>query len=383
MNPSISILGNVRAQKAAVTNKEVLKISALGGQVLFKPEKGTILANIASYGLQSPSANTTDSSCSISSSNGGTLFVTCSGSNYIMSTNNSTGENVHYFKNTEVTLDLGLIGECNESNYSGKHVIIVEEGNLIVKSSVYNPNFGPDNYIAIAVLSKDPKTSKRGNLRMDCDVKNTQFTAYLDGALLQNFDSIQYTGEYGLPTDPSAYLNLLMASGSQCTQWKHEGAFISNNTIGGTETNNMCGYQKVSDAEIGKAQVCDLNYQRLVFAKFKLHNGLIVDMSCGKPFGFEDHKDFAENPNAIVCYEYCDPSIYPCMKGSCPFGQYQCNGIDGTKLFDKATSTDGDLYAPLDENKGACGLNNEYGPGYIYQSPNYSSLFKGMFTTKR
>jgi len=383
INPSVNILGNVRAQKAAVTNKEVLKISAVGGQVVFKPEKGSMLANIASYGDFEVTGGNSNTTCNVSKQAGDTGLLevlSCNpGTDYSSKTDPSTSETIFYFKNVDVNIDLGPV-DCDGFNYKGKYVFVVDEGNVYVNSDVYSSSAGKDNQISIAVLSKDPKTLKNGNLYVSCGVKNTQFAAYLDNSLFQYFDDIDYDGEYGEPSSPAEYFARL-SDQTQCSQWKHEGAFISYNTIGGMGDKLIGrGYQTVTDP--AKAQLYDLNYQRLIFATFKTVNGKIVDMYCGKPFEFADYKDISNDDT--VCSTYCDDSIYVCNSAGCGAGEYKCNGINGAKLFHKQSSQDGDLWKPPSgSDTAACGLENEYGPGYIYQTPNYSSLFKGMFTTKR
>lgn len=374
--PSINILGNVRAQKASVTSKDVLKISAVGGQVVFKPEKGSMLSNISSYGNISPTGGTSNDTCLIQTSNvDSKLNVSkCSEETHYTKTTSNDGETIFYFKNVDVEFDLSPISDCNSSNYSGKYIFIIKEGNVYVNEDIYNPNVGKDNQISISVLSDDPKDSKKGNMYMSCLVKNTQFTAYLDNALFQLFTGVDYDADYGEPSNLDAYFSYLVDP-SKCSQWKHEGAFISYNTIGGSDNRIGRGYRAEDNA--ARARLYDLNYQRLIFATFKQDsNGKIIDMSCGKSFEFEDYKK--ADKDVPVCVDTCNSTMYVCNNGDCVSG-YECDGINGTKLFDKISSPDGDIYAPpAGEGKASCGLENEYGPGYIFQAPNYSSLLKGM-----
>lgn len=389
-NPSVNILGNVRAQKAAVTNTEVLKISAVGGQVVFKPEKGSLLANKASYGDFQVTGSSAKEPCSISALNDSAYTVDCPGSNYASKKDNSSGETVLYFKDADVTINLPGVSDADKKNYSGRYAIVVDGGNVYIKSDIYNSNAGKANQISLAVLSKDPGKDGNGNIYMDCTVRNTQFSAYLDNAIFQHFSdaaNVTYNNTTGEPESAQLYFSKLMDSTEACNQWKHEGAFISYNTIGMTDKMIGRGYQPV-DSKL-KASLYDLNYERLVFATFAIDaDGHIIDLSCGKVFDFEDYQNINDRkkvcaPKDLSSNKYqmnCLTNAVPGTTDKCdPTNQCRCDGINGSKIFNQTTNLDGDLLIPNLE-RSARGLKNEYAPANIFQGQNDSKLFKGLTT---
>lgn len=328
-NLSVTVHGNVYAQFADVTSQDVDPVLTSGSAIL-NVVKDTVKRNLAKY----LKGVTDDKMIAL-----------------------DNGEVIDYHKG-----DFNIGGG---EFYSGKKVVVVEDGDLYIKG-----NLKPANDQARLVL-----VVLNGNVYVDIGVTDIYASLVADGSIFSWYEGF-VKGDYGEPDDPQEFFAKLKDESAQL-YW--EGSIAADNTIGGAD---KIGREKfyyrggipTSDKDL--AQVYDLNYLRLFRLGVEFDaGGFPVDQECGAP-GLTN-----EDIEAIAA----DPHNHTVTRGG-----VRCNGIDVTKCYlpkeNGVCGPDGDL-VPMNENlspsldkkrqgESANDALGYMGPVYIFYKPSDSFIFK-------
>jgi hypothetical protein len=288
-------------------------------------------------------------------------------------------ENILYFKNSEVALDL------DSPDFEGKWSVVVEGGNIFVRGDVYNEDKDGKSLALVSFQDLGSFNKAEGNIYIDpCSavsggVKNLQAVMVADGTVFTysgNPEDIdEDTGKpiWGSVNNPD--FESYMEASSSC-QLFVEGAIYSKNTIGGNDFSEdalMIGGGVLLEAPFTtakkmEAQMYDLNYLRSYSAGLEFgDNGMAIDQNCGYTPTPEELISIEDGD--IVCGEYT-----PCSLAE---PDLACDGIDST-CFYTGTGSACDLVPPEDENVLSLGLDDPelglaeedmYWPTYVFYTP--------------
>ncbi len=287
-------------------------------------------------------------------------------------------ENVIYFNNTEVTLDLDKEAD-GDSKFAGKWALVIQDAPLYIDNDLYHVDIN-DGSLAIAVIKSYEGDCADDNIYLHADVKNVDANIVSDCSLYSYHPDVGIDNITGIPDwtyqEMTEKLN---------KQKFFRGSLATRNTLGGADLDSLMGakYLKIGTGEVFelpvtdeqrlRAQIDDLNY----FAFFRLNvqtaaNGLPIDQSCQKALTIDE---MVQIQNAVM--GLADPVIGE-------NGNF-CDGIDVTIPYDPNSGV-GDLVTDVDESLLAEGLDHEkdFAPLYIKQYDSDSFIFKkaGGITTK-
>ncbi|MBD3360270.1 hypothetical protein GF366_00540 [Candidatus Peregrinibacteria bacterium] len=376
VNPVAVVHGNIYAAEAFSPAAES-QVQATGN-VAIDVVRNTVNENVRKY-LSDVGVNEEDE-CTVETLNAENLDVACikkGDQSYAYVTVND--ENVLYFKNSEVHLE--LLG--GDDSWVGKWVLIIDGGRLFIDDDVYRA----DGNSGLAVVQMRPYNAEcaDGNIYINFGVKNIQANMVTDCSLFSYDPLYGIDINTGFPDWPdfTAMVNSLN------NQLLIEGSIASRNTIGGADLDVAMGNPKdylllgtgeilrlpVTSEERRLAQLYDLNYLRL----FKLdvqksEAGLPIDQSCGKALTIEEMIEI--NQGGTVYGERINPLT----------NDKECNGIDSTTRWDPDDNFYGDLVPVNVEENMAKGLDTEsdFDPIYIFYEAPDSFVFEktGAFRSR-
>ncbi|MCX6734774.1 MAG: hypothetical protein NTZ25_02570 [Candidatus Peregrinibacteria bacterium] len=387
VNPAVVVHGNITAQ--AVGNVQGDNRVTAAGSVNVALIRDAINENLQRNGGSSIGAKSY-SDCSITSMNDnagkgtmglGDATVCPSGSSSYYRFDVGS-EHVLYTK-ANLTLSFGA------GNWTGKWIVIADGGNIFVDKNILPSDPVASRISLVAFRSSDAaKYYQTGNIYIAPTVTNIVGTFVADGSIF-SYDGTHThinatTGEPDWGATGSDYS--AMISSLQTYQLLGQGAFLSDNTIGGANLDQgaspknylLAGGGRViplpaSIAKRMQAQYYDLNYLRMFKLNLQMSaEGLPVDQKCGKGWTPDDqvhlqsllntgsYKDEAGNTFKTICGEKqpCDPVNDTLNNPN------SCDGINPLMKYDGAN---GDLIAPSNFTA-ATGLdsNKDFNPVYIY-----------------
>lgn len=386
LNPVIVVHGNIFAQAAAnLSSDSRIQTS---GNVNINIIRDTINENLKKYAKNLD--NLKGGSCKITAFGSAPVCKTATYSSFLVRNGTGTAddENVLYFRNTDVTVEL------KDGSWTKNWVVISDGGNIFVDSDIYNENGA--NYLSlVAFRAAGDNYFKTGNIYIaPCskNVNNIQANIIADGSVFSySDDKSKLDKTTGEPIWDS-YVHMI---GSLNCQLKIEGALHSDNTIGGADLDQgekprdylLGGGGKIIKLPVGieermKAQYFDLNYLRLFRLTLQTSDeGLPIDQKCGKAWTIEDQQKWLEilakydetgEDKTAICGEKpgCNPNKTMFQKSA-------CNGVNPLAKYDPDDEDSGDLITPKTADALAKGLDNEkdFEPVYIY----YKAPMKGSF----
>ncbi|NIA02203.1 MAG: hypothetical protein GWP15_02365 [Nitrospirae bacterium] len=357
-NPAAIIHGNVYAPKAfsPTASHETQETGYLAVNVV----RNTINENINKY--LGDIELTGGGACEVLVlTEEGDSKITCAGGEYRQF--EVGDEHVLYFKETEVTLDMGVPGA--DSNFLGNWVIIVKDAPVFIDSDLYHKIPADGNLVLISMSTYDGSCDVN-NIYLHSDVKNIDANIVADCSLFPYHPAVAMPGADGVPDwtfeEKIEYLD---------NQKLFRGSIASRNTIGGADLDSLAGkeYLLFGTGEVAElpvdldtrldAQNYDFNYMAFFMLSVEMSdNGWPIDQRCQKALTIDDM--VAINEGGYVEGENGE----------------QCDGIDLAQ-FDPNT-LDGDLVVAEDDfDKLARGLGAfDFNPIYIYATSSGSFVFE-------
>lgn len=350
VNPSIVVHGNIFGQNIGnVSDKNSV---TLVGNPAVDVVRDTIVRNLEKYVGGAVTNVKQGNSCTIRSlktvdANGFSVGgASCNAAAYKVFVIGN--ENVLYFKNQDVRVDLQSGGTTN------RWVIVADGGNIYIDNSINNDDETNKRVVLVALRNIDniAKYFSTGHgYLVGGKSMIVDATMIFDGSLFPYVDDLALDAK-GAPVWPDA------ATKAQALNYQLlvRGAIYSDNTIGGADLDGgndpknylLAGAGEVinlpaSNEDRIRAQGYDLNYLRMfTLAIETCPNGLPKDQVCGACLSTDEIIAIASG--ATVCGE----------KGNCrPDGAANqlnaCNGINPFEKYDGSATATGDLVPPQDQ----------------------------------
>ena len=393
-NPVAVIHGNIYAPK--VFSPSAAQKTQATGNVSIDVVRNTVNENVKTYLSEAEDMVGSGETCTISE-----MKVVDGLQRHVVSSNCDVntdfkafvveGENVLYFKNSDVVFDIPV-----PANWNDKWAVVVEGGEVFINDDLYRE--GVSGNLALVVMREEGGVCANSNIYIDKDVKNLQVNIAADCSIFSYDSTNKEDGidDDGLP-DWDSFENMIQNLDNQLFI---EGSIASRNTIGGADLDAdgkpylLLGTGKtvgVTQDERYDAQLYDLNYLRLFKLKLDITpEGLPVDQSCEKALTVQDMIAINEK-NALMAAALSSIEVNNIL-GNFDLGAWYydepCDGINPLNKYsdddglcfgeDDFTSCSGDLTVLVeDKSKLAEGLPLEsYEPVYVHYKPSTSFVFK-------
>ncbi|MFH1533649.1 MAG: hypothetical protein ABID64_01850 [Nitrospirota bacterium] len=365
-NPAAIIHGNVYAPKAfsPTASHETQETGYLSVNIVRNTINENISKSLGEVDLTGGGA------CVVTGlAENGELKISCASDKYRKF--DVGDEHVLFFKETEVTLNMGDPNYVNDSEFWGNWVIVVQDAPVFIDSDLYHDDPADGKLVLISMSTYDGSCDVN-NIYLHADVKNIDANIVADCSLFPYHPVVAMPGADGIPD--WTFEEKVGYSGQKLFR----GSIASRNTIGGADLDSLAGkeYLLLGTGEVMElpvslderldAQNYDLNYMAFFTLSVELaDNGWPIDQRCQKALTIEDMVNI--NNDVDVYGEAVDEFDNP----------MQCDGIDLVQ-FDPNT-LDGDLVvAEEDRVNLARGLDNDadFNPIYIYAASSGSFVFE-------